>query len=57
MTKRFIQLELVAKRRAGFALEAGRLNSRAVAGARAEHERHPSVLAATYRLGRTVAGR
>ncbi len=52
MTRRIIQLELVTRHRAQFAREAGRLNYRAVDAARAQHERHPSVLAAAYRLGR-----
>jgi hypothetical protein len=52
MTKRMIQLELVASQRAQFAREACRLNYRAADAARAQHERHPSSLAAAYRLGR-----
>ena len=52
MTRRIIQLELVTRHRATFAHEAGRLNYRATDAARAQHERHPSVLAAAYRVGR-----
>ncbi len=52
MTRRIIQLELVARHRAQFAREAGRLNYGAVGTARAQHERHPSSLAAAYRIGR-----
>lgn len=40
MTKRLIQLELVARHTRGFARDASRLNSLAVATARAQHERH-----------------
>lgn len=52
MTRRIIQHELAARTRAQFAREAGRLNDRAVDAARAQHERHPSALAAAYRVGR-----
>ena len=52
MTRRIIQLELVARHRAQFAREAGRLNHGAVGTARAQHERHLSSLAAAYRIGR-----
>jgi hypothetical protein len=52
MTRRIIQLELVTRRRAQFAREAGRLNYRAADAARAQHERQPSALAAAYRVGR-----
>lgn len=52
MTRRIIQLELVTRQRVRFAREAGRRNHRAVDAARAQHERHPSVLAAAYRAGR-----
>ena len=52
MTRRIIQLELVASRRAKFARQAGKLNHSAVDAARAQHERHPSVLAVAYRVGR-----
>lgn len=52
MTRRIIQHELAARTRAQFAREAGRLNDRAVDSARAQHERHPSALAAAYRVGR-----
>jgi hypothetical protein len=52
MTRRIIQLELVARHRAQFAREAGRLNYGAVGTARAQHERHLSSLAAAYRIGR-----
>ena len=52
MTRRIIQHELVARHRAQFAREAGRLNYGAVVAARAQHERHPSALAAAYRVGR-----
>lgn len=45
MSRRIIQQELVARHRVQFAREAGRLNYRAVDAARAQHERHPSVLA------------
>ena len=51
MTRRIIQQELVARHRAQFAHEASRLNYRAVDAARAQHERHPSALAAVYRVG------
>jgi hypothetical protein len=52
MTRRIIQHELVARRRAAFARDAGRLNYRAVDAARAQHERYLSGLAAAYRVGR-----
>jgi len=52
MTRHIIQLELVARHRAQFAREAGRLNYAVVDAARAQHERHPSALAVVYRLGR-----
>ena len=52
MTRRIIQLELVARHRAQFAREAGRLNYGAVGTARAQHERQPSSLAAAYRIER-----
>lgn len=52
MIRRIIQQDLVARQRAQFVREAGRLNHRAVDAARAQHERHPSLLAAGYRVGR-----
>ena len=52
MTRRIIQLELVARNRAQFAREAGRLNCAAVGTAGAQHERHLSTLATAYRAGR-----
>lgn len=52
MTRRIIQLELVRNSRTQFTREAGRLNYRAVDAARAQHERHASVLATAYRIGR-----
>jgi hypothetical protein len=52
MTRRIIQHELVARHRAAFARDAGRLNYRAVDAARAQHERYLSGLAAAYRVGR-----
>lgn len=56
MTRRIIQLELVTMTRAQFARDAGRLNHRAVAAARAQHERHPSALAAAFRIRRRHPG-
>jgi hypothetical protein len=53
MTRRIIQHELVARRRAHFAREAGSLNHLAVSAARGQHERHLSALAAAYRIERT----
>jgi hypothetical protein len=50
MTRRVIQQELVTRNRTAFAREASRLNVRAADAARAEHERHGSFLAATYRV-------
>jgi hypothetical protein len=50
MTRRVIQQQLVTRNWAAFAREASRLNVRAADGARAEHERHGSILAATYRV-------
>jgi hypothetical protein len=53
MTRRIIRLELLTRSRARFARDAGGLNYRAVDAARAQHERHPSALAAAYRIGRS----
>ncbi len=52
MTRRIIQLELVARHRAQFARETGKLNYAAVEIARAQHERHLSTLAGAYRIRR-----
>jgi hypothetical protein len=52
MISRILQQELAARHGAQFVREAGRLNSLAVHAARAQHERHPSVLAAVYRIRR-----
>jgi hypothetical protein len=55
MIRRILQQELAARHGAQFVREAGRLNHRAVDAARAQHERHPSALAAAYRVPRSRA--
>ena len=52
MTRRIIQRGLLARHREQFAREAGIRNHAAVESARAQHERHLSTLAASYRIGR-----
>ena len=46
-----IQRGLLVRQREGFARDAGRRNHAAVQSARAQHERHPSTLTASYRIG------
>lgn len=52
MTRHVIQRGLLATQREQFAREAGRRNHAAVESARAQHERHPSTLTTSYRIGR-----
>ena len=52
MTRHVIQRGLLVRQREQFAQEAGRRNHAAVESARAQHDRHLSTLAVSYRIGR-----